>query len=429
MTQTPTDTAMGIVLLVALLFPGVALAQTTSVIEAADGPELLEESWLDAVRLSGYVALEPRTFLDSAARPEQSSGDGASLVLHPELYREWREGDESITFEPFLRLDSVDSERTHWDIRELAYTRASSRWELTLGVSRVFWGVTESQHLVDIINQTDLVENPDGEDKLGQPMVRASSINDWGIVDLFVLPAFRERTFPGAEGRLRPGLPIDTDHPVYESSAEEWHTDWAVRWSHAVGAFDLGLSYFSGTSREPLLIPGKDADALIAYYPLIDQAGLDAQATLGSWLLKSELIHRAGFDVADSGGPRADYTAATYGFEYTFWGAFGTDLDVGVIGERLWDERGSRATSPFQNDLFTGTRIAFNDTQSSEILGGVISDLDNQGRLFLLEASRRLGANWRVEIEYRGFSGQPPLDPLASLRTDDYFQLSIQRHF
>jgi hypothetical protein len=50
---------------------------------------------------------------------------------------------------------------------------------------------------VDIINQTDLVENIDGEDKLGQPMVHFSYFGDWGVVDFFLLPYLRERTYPG----------------------------------------------------------------------------------------------------------------------------------------------------------------------------------------------------------------------------------------
>ncbi len=76
--------------------------------------------------------------------------------------------------------------------------------ETRVGVRRVFWGVTEFQHLVDIINQSDSVEDIDNEDKLGQPMINLSLVKDWGIVDFFVLPYFRERTFAGAEGR--PGL-------------------------------------------------------------------------------------------------------------------------------------------------------------------------------------------------------------------------------
>ena len=50
------------------------------------------------------------------------------------------------------------------------------------GVRRVFWGVAESNHLVDVINQTDAIENPDQEDKLGQPMLNLA------YVEYFCLP-------------------------------------------------------------------------------------------------------------------------------------------------------------------------------------------------------------------------------------------------
>jgi len=39
------------------------------------------------------------------------------------------------------------------------------------------------QHLVDVINQTDLVEDIDGEEKLSQLMLNFSSVHKWGIVD------------------------------------------------------------------------------------------------------------------------------------------------------------------------------------------------------------------------------------------------------
>ena len=86
--------------------------------------------------------------------------------------------------------------------------------ELRVGLRKVFWGVTESQHLVDIINQTDLVESLDGEEKLGQPMINYALINDWGTLDLYLLPYFRERTFSGINGRLRSSLYVDTTNPL-----------------------------------------------------------------------------------------------------------------------------------------------------------------------------------------------------------------------
>ena len=47
-------------------------------------------------------------------------------------------------------------------LRELSLLWISGNWETRIGVSKVFWGVAESQHLVDTINQTDLAANPDG---------------------------------------------------------------------------------------------------------------------------------------------------------------------------------------------------------------------------------------------------------------------------
>ena len=62
--------------------------------------------------------------------------------------------------------------------------------------------------------------------------------------DFFYLPYHRKRTFAGSEGRLRFGTVVDQDDVGYESSAQEWHKDFALRWSHYFGAIDLGLSHF-----------------------------------------------------------------------------------------------------------------------------------------------------------------------------------------
>ena len=86
-------------------------------------------------------------------------------------------------------------------------------------MDRVFWGVTESQHLVDIINQTDLVEHPNKESKLGQPMAHLTFSAEWGILEFFALTYHRARTYPGRHGRLRSAIPIDEEHVSYESAA------------------------------------------------------------------------------------------------------------------------------------------------------------------------------------------------------------------
>jgi hypothetical protein len=369
---------------------------------------------------SGYVAAEYRYFTDDALLAEQHDSY-VSLAAQPEWFHEWDGGRQSFTFVPFIRKDQHDEERSHSDIRELTWLKAADDWELRVGIRKVFWCVTESQHLVDIINQTDLVENIDGEDKLGQPMVNLALVRDWGTLDLFVLPYFRERTFPGVEGRLRTQPVVDVNNPQYESDKEENHVDYALRWKHYIGDWDIGLSHFSGTSRDPLFVFNPVSLQLDPYYELIEQTGLDLQATLDEWLWKLEVIRRDG----DSGS----YTAATGGLEYTFYSVLESATDIGLVMEYLYDDRGAEASTPFQDDLMLGLRFALNDEASTEALVGMIDDRNSDARIYSIEASRRLGDSWKFTLEGRWFNNIPVTDPLYSFRNDDVIQLEMAYYF
>jgi hypothetical protein len=372
---------------------------------------------------SGYVQSELRLFPQQPADPTQA-GSGLSMAVQPEYYTSWSDGRQSLTIEPFYRWDQHDSKRTHADLRELVWQRASDTWELRVGVSKVFWGVAESQHLVDIINQTDLVEDIDQEDKLGQPMADLTLVRDWGNLDLFVLPWFRERTFPGRNGRLRSIPRVDTDNPSYESGSRQKHVDYAVRWSDVIGDWDIGIARFIGTARDPRLLPGLDDSGdpvLIPRYDLIRQTSIDVQATKGSWLWKLEALTRSG-----QGGR---YQAMVGGFEYTRVGAFETAADLGYIAEYHYDTRDEQAPTPFEDDIMVGLRLTLNDAASTEVLLGVIADRDGAGVTWNLEASRRLGENWTVDVEARAFTHSRAGDPLYAYRDDDYLQVALERHF
>ena len=374
--------------------------------------------------LSGFAAIEGRVYPDDALNPGQT-GSTSSFVFQPELYWQWDDGDNSITFTPFLRTGDKDDARDHADIRELMWINVQGDWETRLGIGRVFWGVTESQHLVDVINQIDLVESPDAEDKLGQPMLNITRITNVGTWDLFILPGFRERTFPGVKGRLRTGLVVDTDQDaLYESPDRDKHLDWALRWSHYIGDVDIGISHFSGTSRAPVFVPGLNSlgePVLIPRYDLIEQTGLALQAIAGDWLWKLETIS------TEQRGAR--FIAMTGGFEYTYVGLFDSSMDLGMLAEYLYDSRDASAPGPFEDDLMLGLRWVLNDAQSTEVLLGVIYDLDGEANNTIVEASRRLGNRWKLELEYRGTSGVEATDPLYLFRMDGYVQLTLARYF
>jgi hypothetical protein len=372
---------------------------------------------------SGQVGGEYRGFFEAPLFPEQHDSY-LSAFAQPEYRHAWDNDKQRIAFVAFGRVSQYDEARTHADIRELNWQKSGDGYEWRAGIHKVFWGVTESQHLVDIINQTDLVENPDGEDKLGQPMINLTLVREWGTLDFFVLTGFRERTFPGREGRLRTALPVDTRQAVFESSHGRRRIDYALRWHQTLGDWEVGLAHFSGTARDPRLLPGVGSDgmpALISYYDVIDQTSLDAQVTKGAWLWKLETIRRAGQ------GPT--YAALTAGFEYTVSGILDSGIDLGLLAEYLYDDRGAMATTPFQDDLFAGMRMAFNDVSSSEALLGIIVDRDSDAHIVSLETNRRLGKSTKLSLEARWFSGIPATDLLYSQRRDDYVQLELAYYF
>ena len=378
---------------------------------------------VSAGQWSGYLGTEFRFFLQDARDPRQHD-ENLSLVFEPEYYHEWDKGTQSLAFVPFFRLDQHDNERTHFDIRELTWLKAAENWELRVGLRKVFWGVTEFQHLVDIINQTDLVENTDTEDKLGQPMINLALINDWGTVDLFIMPYFRERTFPGIEGRPRNQPVVDDGLSKYESSAKEKHIDFAIRYSHYFGDWDIGVAHFYGTSRDPRPFPAVNRSGtpvLAPFYDIINQTSIDLQATKGNMLWKLEALHRS--------GQGETYNAVAGGFEYTCVGIFDSAIDLGVIGEYHYDGRDENALTFFEDDIGTGMRIAFNDAQSSEALIGIIWDRDTSGKFLNIEANRRIYDNWLMEMEGRFLFDQSRTDPAFAFSRDDYLQLFLTYNF
>ena len=375
------------------------------------------------LEFSGNVEAQARSFWnDPAWVGQDSQAILGSVALTADI--RWRSGDgnQRASFIPYLRGDAADEERSLIDLKEAYWATGGRSYELLLGVNTVFWGVTESVHLVDIVNQTDFAADIDGEDKLGQPMVTFTTQQDWGEISAYVMPYFRERTFAGIKGRFRPELPLDTDNPVYESSADDHHVDVALRYSHYFGDVDIGLSAFSGTSREPRFLPAGDGQSLLPVYDQISQVGVDLQYTQDAWLWKLEAIARD--------GATHSFAAAVGGFEYTLYQVRESTADLGLLLEYQYD--GRNEFEPFtiaDNDLFVAARLAMNDTQDTAVLAGFSHDTETGESFFNIEAERRFGEDWFGELRVRSFFGAEPGDTTYWLRKDNYVQVSLARYF
>jgi hypothetical protein len=377
-----------------------------------------------AVELQSKLGTEVIGFNDNPKHTEQKD-QYFSAVIEPEIYQALSDNQE-LNIKLFYRYDAQSTSRTHADIREFMVNHYADDWEFNLGIGKVFWGTTESRHLVDVINQVDWIESLDNEVRLGQPMIQAKLIKDWGVLDLFVLPYFRELEFLGKEARPRFNPVIQKNEAIFQDKAKQKHVDLAARWSQTFGDLDLGVSVFMGTQRRPIFKPeiSNTGLKLIPVYVQTKQLGIDLQYIYADYLLKAELLSRASHNIKFQ---EQQSFAAVIGVEYTLVGILGSVYDIGLIGEYLYDDW--QQITPFQKDFMTGVRLVLNDEQSSELLIGNITDLDDGTQFWNFEGSRRLGDSWKAELLARVFANVDSNNFLRAYKQDDLFSFRLYYYF
>lgn len=335
------------------------------------------------------------------------------LTLYGSYRHGWDRGRQSLLVAPFVRWDPTGA-RTRIDLRELSWAYLWDRGELRVGVSELFWGVTESVHLVDVVNQRELIVGGQGYVKLGQPLATIATRGSWGSLELLLMPVFRERSFAGRAGVLWSSAPVAPELSRLEPGGS-WRLDGALRWTRTLGAWDVGVTGFRGRNREPRFTSAYDAEGrpvLVPHYDRVAQLGVDLQLTSGSWLWKLEAV------TLDPKTGR--YLAAVAGLEYAF-----ADY-LSVFAEYAFDSRGSEATTSSGDDVFAGARLF---TQDGEVRAGVFVDRRSLNTVPSIQVKRRIGGASVLALEAGGFIGRRAREPWQARRQHTYLSLTFVRYF
>ena len=302
------------------------------------------------------------------------------------------------------------------------YRLSLEHFELALGSDVISWGVLEAHRPTDIVNQIDFVESYTGSAKLGQPFIELGWVGEASSLKLYLLPYFRERTFPGVRGRLRFPATLDVDHPEYESPLRQYTPSAAARYAFNLGELDVGLSAFGGVSREPRFILELTSGNVAPRYDLSYQASADAQLTLDALTLKAEGFVRLWTNQLIVFG------GLGVGLDYTLYQVF-DEANLTLAGEFVFDSR--PLTGPitfFDHDAFVGARLAFNDVSSTELNAGALIDVLDGSTFGTVEASRRLGEHWRITASANLFFGRPGKLQTSFVR-DNFGQLRVAYFF
>ena len=93
--------------------------------------------------------------------------------------------------EPYFRYDHHDKNRSLFNFKENNFTYYYNDIQVKAGISEVFWGITESKNLVNIINVKDVADG-DQKAKLGQSLLAFSNYSEkYGSLDFYYLPFFK----------------------------------------------------------------------------------------------------------------------------------------------------------------------------------------------------------------------------------------------
>lgn len=317
-----------------------------------------------------------------------------------------------------------EEEQSQLELMEAYWSKTSGDYGVGVGVNRVFWGVVESNHLVDIVNQTAFQKDFDGMEKIGENMLNASMYTGIGTLDVYLLPGFRERQYPTDEERLvLPG--IDLDDQRFGPGASDDYVDQVVRLSGYKDAWDYGLYYFKGISREPILVLDTQLGASVYYYDLIKQLGTDVQYTGDFHTFKLEAIYRQ--------TPRDEFGAYVFGYEYTFYQVLGDNGDVSLLTEYSRDQRNPAIDiSPptiYDDDVFLAVRLRFNNVAGSYVLIGMLKDRERDSEVYNLNYGTRLTNHFSIKLKAKIFRNIEQSDVLSVYQNDSYYNISMEYSF
>lgn len=431
----------------------------------ADGQEL---------DLSGQINLGFRYYTEDG----QYSGQGPAgyyPFIGMQLNGAMGVGPGELVFQ-FDGLSDDANDRSVFNIQKAYYTQSFDSWDLVIGYNVEDWGVSSGRTIVNVLNARDVSDQVGSSGLIGTPMINANFFTGIGTFSAYVLGGDVSNNYGGQATRERGPFPTYGDFATYQNDDE---LDFALRYSNYFsvgnGSLDFGLSYYQGTNREAVRLPGcvttsgpvtpaiceqmstalrnayeagtlnptsvgeiatvlinefgiavasegPNVLAQVPYYQDIQQFGLTAVYAQGNTQFRFEgFVRETDFE---------RFTAGIIGGDHTFYNIAGADGTLILALEYHFDDRSLlQPTTIFDDDAFLGLNYGLNDTNDSRVEFGLFHDLDTSAQLYSLTLSRRIGDRMRAQISASHVEVGSQPDPLTALDGDTFFEFTLSTFF
>jgi hypothetical protein len=264
------------------------------------------------VAIAGSAELRLRGYLDTT--------DFAATALEAKplgrLDFSWTSSAAEAKFK--LKLDPAALAANPASILDEAWLSAYlGAFEIKAGLFRTIWGKGDSLHVLDVLDPTDYTDfiNSDPKySKIAQATIKADlRTSENGKLELAYLPIFRGNAIPWSGRWIPASLKIlattlaspfyyNTTAPVNLATALAFPATDTLRWGQAgarltdsLGGIDLGLQYYYGFLRDPVIDMNPAHFAALpapkripVTYDRIHQVGADAAFVLAGFNFRAE---------------------------------------------------------------------------------------------------------------------------------------------
>lgn len=359
--------------------------------------------------VNGFVGVNSQSYLKAP-----SSKYANNFTMQQELEVKYFNDNLSVYSKVYAQEDSHDlrdkqNERTFVRLDELYLKYDFDNDMLSAGKSIKFWGSLEVKNIVDGFNAIDLRVDLFELQKLGAYNLTYSHYTDSGEISAIIkikeqnqemaAPIYVYNFFPEfvsydanintSKNKYRPSVFLK-----YSGSTE---TEYAL---------DYAFIYENGYDSQRYFL----ADGILNGSPvnynqhsyIVDKFMTYNTLVVNSTLIKLEALYAK----VDDDKYIGDYSHIGFGLEHTIENYMGSDVGVGLIAEyyRYITFEDDKYTDleifeTMQNDLFVGVRYSFNNANDTNIIGGVIADIQYDEQVYYLKFASRAYDSLKIEVD------------------------------
>jgi hypothetical protein len=361
--------------------------------------------------------------------------------------------EQQLVYRFFMRADQKDQSRSRILVQDMHYKYSNNVFQVGAGAYLKNLSSLEAFHPLDIFNPRNFDSDLENAEKIGQVGVNAKLFFSRGELELMFIPVASSPKYPAASNRLGFGsvsrlitndLFINKDGKIKDNEMQVF-----LRSAFFLDSFDFSFMfarmYDVNLPKFSVELTGLTPTAAHPIYFLSDQLGATFQTSyFDSQILKLELIYKTytdqnvenfnGKPVRDSEGKTlnpADHLTTALGWEYILNHASGMDSNFFIEWQTI-DASQPQKLGFFQNDLFVGYRLSFNDTDAKELVLSWIQDLDESGEyLTNIRYGARINAEWSYKAGVRFFDAKSTTNTLGMglFRHADHVYLNLSRFF